>query len=132
MLINEPIHLFATGVEGSPANNGMLCVKGRYGYDFVNDPNRLRNPLIKEEGKFREASWEEAITLVANKFMEIKKEHGADSIGGLCSAKVTNEDNYVFMKFMRKEIGTNNVDHCAGFAIHQQWPVWLLHLEAVQ
>ncbi|MDD2649637.1 MAG: formate dehydrogenase subunit alpha [Candidatus Cloacimonadales bacterium] len=102
-----------TGVEGSPANNGMLCVKGRYGYDFVNDPNRLRTPLIKEEGKFREASWEEAITLVANKFMEIKKEHGADSIGGLCSAKVTNEDNYVFMKFMRKEIGTNNVDHCA-------------------
>lgn len=103
-----------TGVEDAPANEGMLCVKGRYGFNFVNSPERLTTPLIKDtNGQFKEASWEEAIQLVAKKFLDIKKAHGSDSIAGLCSAKVTNEDNFAFMKFMRKEVGTNNVDHCA-------------------
>jgi len=103
-----------TGVEDAEANKGMLCIKGRYGYDFVNDETRLTTLLIKDSnGVFQEASWDEAIKLVASKFKEIKEKHGSDSIAGLCSAKVTNEENYTFQKFMRREIGTNNVDHCA-------------------
>lgn len=101
------------GVEDAPTNNGMLCVKGRYGFDFVSHPERLTVPLIKENGAFREAGWEEAIDLVASRFKAIKEKHGPDSFMGLCSAKVTNEENYTFQKFMRTAIGTNNVDHCA-------------------
>ena len=108
---NEIVRI--TGAEGAPTNNGMLCVKGRYGYDFVGHPDRLTTPLIKENGKFREASWDEAITLVAGKLAEIKQKHGADALMGLCSAKVTNEENYTFQKFFRTAIGTNNIDHCA-------------------
>ncbi len=103
-----------TGVEDGPANAGMLCVKGRYGFDFVNSPERLTTPLIKDEnGVFQKASWEQALTLVAKHFKEIKEKHGSDSLGGFASAKCTNEENYVFQKFVRKELGTNNVDHCA-------------------
>ncbi len=102
-----------TGVEDSPTNNGMLCVKGRYGFDFVNSEERITSPLIKDKGKFREASWEEAIELIAKKFISIKEEYGSDAIAGLASAKVTNEENFVFQKLIRKEVGTNNVDHCA-------------------
>jgi formate dehydrogenase major subunit len=101
------------GVEGAPTNDGMLCVKGRYGYDFVGHPDRLKTPLIKENGVFREASWDEATTLVAQRLGEIKQKHGADKIMGLASAKVTNEENFVFQKFFRTALGTNNLDHCA-------------------
>jgi formate dehydrogenase major subunit len=102
-----------TGVEDSPTNEGMLCVKGRYGFDFVQSEERLKTPLIKKEGKFEPASWDEAISLVATKFKEIKEKNGSEAIAGLASAKVTNEDNYLFQKFIRREVGTNNVDHCA-------------------
>lgn len=103
-----------SGVEGSPTNDGMLCVKGRYGYDFVNSAERLTTPLIRDSrGQLKESDWETAISLVAGKFQEIKDEHGPDAIAGLSSAKVTNEENFAFQKFMRREIGTNNVDHCA-------------------
>jgi len=102
-----------TGVEDSPTNEGMLCVKGRYGFDFVKSDERLTTPLIKENGKLREASWDEAITLVASKFNGIKKKFGSDAIAGLASAKVTNEENFVFQKLIRREVGTNNIDHCA-------------------
>jgi predicted molibdopterin-dependent oxidoreductase YjgC len=101
------------GVEDSPTNAGMLCVKGRFGFDFVQSEERLTTPLIREKGSFREATWEEATALVAKKFMEIKEKFGSDSIAGLASAKVTNEENFAFQKFMRREVGTNNVDHCA-------------------
>lgn len=103
-----------TGVEKAPPNDGMLCVKGRYGYDFVQSEERLTTPLIRaKNGQFQEATWDEAITLVAATFQRIKQAHGSDAIAGLASAKVTNEENYVFQKFMRREVGTNNVDHCA-------------------
>lgn len=94
-------------------NLGSLCVKGRFGYEFVEDESRLKTPLIRENGALREASWEEALDTVAGKFKSIRDTHGPDSIGGLASAKVTNEENYLFQKFMRAVIGTNNVDHCA-------------------
>jgi len=103
-----------SGVDGAPTNDGMLCVKGRFGFDFVNSPERLTKPLIKNnKGKFEEASWEEAFKVVAEKFNKIKEEHGGDAIAGLSSAKVTNEENFAFQKFMRREVGTNNVEHCA-------------------
>ncbi len=100
------------GVEGILPNDGRLCVKGRFGYDFVQSPKRLTSPLIKKEGKFVEASWEEAIDLIATKFAEIKEKYGNDALAGYASAKCTNEDNYIFQKFIRIVFGTNNLDYC--------------------
>lgn len=97
---------------GNP-NLGSLCVKGRFGMDFVSSPDRLTTPLIRKNGAFAEATWDEALDLIKEKFASIKKEHGADSIAGFSSARCTNEENYLFQKFMRAVIGTNNVDHCA-------------------
>jgi predicted molibdopterin-dependent oxidoreductase YjgC len=102
-----------TGVEDVSPNFGSLCVKGRFGFDFIHSPDRLRTPLIKENGSFREASWSEALDLVARRLAEIKSEHGPDSIGMLTSARITNEENYIAQKFARAVLGTNNVDHCA-------------------
>lgn len=95
--------------------NGLaLCVKGRFGFDFINHPDRLKTPLIKKpSGEFKEASWEETLELIADRFGKIKSQYGSDSIAGLASARVTNEDNYLFQKFIRAVIGTNNIDHCA-------------------
>jgi len=97
---------------GNP-NQGSLCVKGRFGMDFVDSPDRLKTPLIRKDGELKEASWDEAYDLIAKKFTAIKEKHGADSIAGFSSARCTNEENYLFQKLMRAVIGTNNVDHCA-------------------
>lgn len=94
-------------------NKGTLCAKGRFGYEFVNSPERLTKPLIRKNNEFVETTWEEALSFVANKLTEIKNKYGSDSIAGLTSARCTNEDNYIFQKFIRAVIGTNNVDHCA-------------------
>jgi predicted molibdopterin-dependent oxidoreductase YjgC len=94
-------------------NEGWLCVKGRYGYSFLNSPDRLKTPLIRKDGKFVEASWNEAFDYIAGKLNAIRQKHGPDAIGGLSSARCTNEENYLFQKFVRAGIGTNNVDHCA-------------------
>ena len=102
-----------TGVEEVGPNYGSLCVKGRFGYDFIQHPDRLKTPLIKENGKFREASWDEALDLVAEKLGNVKKSSSPESIGVLTSARITNEENYLAQKFARVAIGTNNVDHCA-------------------
>ena len=90
-----------------------MCIKGRFGYDFVNSDERLKSPLIKEIGEFVEVSWEEALDFIADRLLKIKGEHGPGSIVGIGCARSTNENNYVMMKFMRAVIGTNNVDHCA-------------------
>ena len=116
-------------------SRGNLCVKGKFGTYYVNHPERLTVPLIRKTagaavapggdasagagaaaakgGVFVEATWDEALDLVSRRLREIKEKHGPDAIGGLSSAKCTNEENYVFQKFMRAVIGTNNVDHCA-------------------
>ncbi|MFQ5762910.1 MAG: 2Fe-2S iron-sulfur cluster-binding protein, partial [Candidatus Bathyarchaeia archaeon] len=117
--------LRARGVRDSPVNRGMLCVKGKFGYDFTTDRARLTKPLIrlprvaKEPlgGRnlsevFREASWEEALDLVSNRLLAIRKQYGGDALYGFSSAKCTNEENYAFQKFMRVVLGTNNVDTC--------------------
>ena len=97
---------------GNP-NLGSLCVKGRFGMDFINDPDRLTTPLIRRNGDLQEASWDEALGFIADRLSAIKEKYGSDSIAGFSSARCTNEENYVFQKFMRAVIGTNNVDHCA-------------------
>lgn len=104
------------GVTGNPegdVNGRFLCVKGRFGYQFIHSEDRLRTPLIKRNGKFEEATWDEAINLVAAKLKETKDMYGPDSIAVLSSARCTNEENYLLSKFTRAVIGTNNIDHCA-------------------
>jgi predicted molibdopterin-dependent oxidoreductase YjgC len=100
------------GNSESPVNKGQLCVKGRFGYHFINHPERLTTPLIKRDGSFVEASWDEALTLVASKIKEAQSKYGPEALAGLASAKVTNEENYLFQKLIRS-LGTNSVDHCA-------------------
>ncbi len=102
----------ALGNDDGP-NRGHLCVKGRFGFDFVQGDKRITKPLIRKNGKLEESSWEEALGLVASKLSDIKAKSGPDSIMAFSSAKCTNEENYLMQKFMRAVIGTNNVDHCA-------------------
>lgn len=102
----------ASGGDG-PVNQGLLCVKGRFGWDFLHSPDRLTRPLVRDGDGFREASWDEALDLVARRLSEIRDRYGPDSLAGLCSAKCTNEENYLFQKLVRAVWGTNNVDHCA-------------------
>jgi formate dehydrogenase major subunit len=100
----------------SPSNFGNLCVKGRFGMDFIQSAERLTRPLIRRGGKgapLEEASWEEAIATVAGRLGEIKATHGPHAIAALTSARVSNEDNYVLQKLIRCAVGTNNTDHCA-------------------
>ncbi len=96
-----------------PANRGALCVKGRYGFDYVHHPDRLKTPLIRRNGVLEPATWEEAMGFVAGRLREIRDAHGGDAIAVLASAKCTNEENYVLQKFTRAVLGTHNVDHCA-------------------
>ncbi len=97
----------------SPVNGRQLCVKGRFGWDFVYNEKRLTTPLIKKDGKFVEASWDEAFDLIALLFNEIKEQYGPDSFAALSSARCTNEENYLVQKLTRAYMGSNNVDHCA-------------------
>lgn len=90
-------------------NKGRSCVKGRFAWEFVNSPDRLTKPLIKENGRFREASWDEAMSLTAARLKSFRPEE----IGFCASARCTNEDNFVTQRFAREVIGTNNIDHCA-------------------
>ncbi len=94
-------------------NQGSLCVKGRFGFDFIHHPDRLQKPLVKKSGVFVEVSWEEALDLIATKLQEIKEKYGAQSIGGISSSRATNEENYLFQKWMRACIGTNHIDNGA-------------------
>lgn len=102
-----------TAREDRGVNRGLLCVKGRFGYEFVSSPDRLTTPLIRKDGALTPASWDEALDYAARRLREIKEAHGPDAIAGLASARCTTEENYLFQKFMRAAVGTNNVDHCA-------------------
>ena len=105
-----------TEAAEGPSNKGLLCVKGRSGsFDFVHSPERLTHPLIKnkETGEFEQASWEEALDLVASKFLEIKKKYGPDSLAGFACSRSPNEDIYMMQKLVRCAFETNNVDNCA-------------------
>jgi formate dehydrogenase major subunit len=90
-------------------------VKGKFGWDYVNAPDRLTKPLIRENGQFREASWDEALDLVARRLGEVKQAHGPDALGFISSSKCTNEESYLMQKLARAVIGTNNMDNCSRY-----------------
>jgi len=102
-----------TGVEGAVPNDGMLCVKGRFAYDYTASDRRLTRPLVKKDGVHVPVSWDEALDYTAARFGEIKRESGPGAFGAVGCAKDTNENNYATMKFTRAVLGTNNLDHCA-------------------
>jgi predicted molibdopterin-dependent oxidoreductase YjgC len=109
----------ADGRYDNEVNYGNLCVKGRFGYDYVHAPDRLTMPLLKDEGgrmkdePFMPSTWDKALDVVAGRLKEIRQQYGSDSIAVLVSAKCTNEENYLLQKVARGLLGTNNVDHCA-------------------
>ncbi|MEE9504746.1 MAG: NADH-quinone oxidoreductase subunit NuoG [Thermodesulfobacteriota bacterium] len=106
-----------TGEEAIGVNKGRLCSKGRFGYQYVSSSERITRPLVKkEDGGFKEVTWKEALERVAGGLKGVKEKHGADGIGGICSDRLTNEEAYLFQKFMRAALGTNNVDHAGGFS----------------
>ncbi len=131
--------IYAWGYPEAPVNGEFLCVKGRFGWDFVDDPERLTQPLVRKDvarqmgltdeewemsdttvlrGKanyddFVPVSWEQAIDIAATRLAEIIQADGPDAVAGLTSARCTNEENYLFQKMMRAGVGTNTVDHCA-------------------
>jgi NADH-quinone oxidoreductase subunit G len=97
--------------DKSGINGDFLCVKGRYAFDFADDPRRLKQPMIRREGKLQAATWEEAFELIGQRFKQIKQEHGGQVFGVIGSNRTTNEENYLLQKFARTVLGTNNVDH---------------------
>lgn len=133
--------IYAQSQPGAPVNGEFLCTKGRYGWDFVTDPERLTSPMLRRdlayklgliddawelpeksplkirkpklEDSFVPVNWDTALDLVAENLAKTAKKYGPDSIMGLASARCTNEENYIFQKFFRLGIGTNNIDHCA-------------------
>jgi formate dehydrogenase alpha subunit len=94
-------------------SKGRLCVKGRQAYEFIHSEDRLTKPLVRRNGRLKEASWDEALDTIVERLRRIKQAHSADAIGLLASAKCTNEENFLMMKLARAVIGTNNIDHCA-------------------
>jgi len=109
---NQVVNITAPLDRG--VNGGNLCVKGRFGYQYVASRDRLKHPMVRgKDGRLHKTTWEKAISLAAEKIKEVRDKYGADAIGGLASARCTNEENYLFQKFMRAVVGTNNVDHCA-------------------
>ena len=92
-------------------NNGLLCVKGKFAYKFINHPDRLKTPLIKRDGKFQEATWDEAYRYIRKKVNEVQESDGPEAFAGLTSARCTNEENYLFQKLFRAviEIGRAHV-----------------------
>jgi len=102
----------------NPVNHGNLCVKGRFGFDFVHAPDRLTQPMARASraepfGPAHHTTWDAALDMVAGKLRAIRDAYGPDSIAFLTSAKCTNEENYLLQKIARAVVGTNNVDHCA-------------------
>jgi formate dehydrogenase major subunit len=98
-----------------PANGVSTCIKGKFGWDYVNSSDRLTKPLIREDDRFREASWDEALNLVARRFSELKAAHGPDALAFISSSKCTNEESYLMQKLARAVIGTNNMDNCSRY-----------------
>ncbi|WP_411350229.1 formate dehydrogenase subunit alpha [Paenibacillus sp. WLX2291] len=99
----------------APVNGISTCIKGKWGWDFVNSEERLTQPLIRQGDRFVEASWDEALALIAEKLGGIKEQHGSDALAYIASSKCSNEENYIFQKFARSIMGTNNVDNCSRY-----------------
>ena len=102
-------------VKDHPISEGKLCIKGWNAHDFIYHPDRLTSPLIRDRkgAALRQATWDEALDLVANRLAQVKTESGPDAVAFLASAKCSNEENYLLQKLARAIVGTNNIDHCA-------------------
>ncbi len=101
--------------QEAPANSISTCVKGKFGWDYVNSEERITKPLIRENDSFREAEWSEALSLISGKFTELIEKEGKDSLSFISSSKTTNEESYLMQKLARGVIGTNNVDNCSRY-----------------
>ena len=108
-------HILKVEPFEGPTNGVSTCIKGKFGWDYVNSADRLTTPLIREGDKFREASWDEALDLIARRFTEIKAQTGPDSLAFIASSKCTNEESYLMQKLARAVVGTNNVDNCSRY-----------------
>ncbi len=118
VLIGERDHQIKRIVprENESVNEIWLCDKGRFAHHFATSPDRLTTPLIREDGKLEPASWNEALDLVASQFSEVKKQHGANALGGLGGDRASNEDLYLFQKLFRQVLGSNNLEHRVGWS----------------
>src|SRR5271168_4713743 len=108
-------HILKVEPAEGPANGVSTCIKGKFAWDFVNSKDRLTSPLIREGDRFREASWDEALDVVARRLGEIKEQNGADALAFISSSKCTNEESYLMQKLARSVIGTNNMDNCSRY-----------------
>lgn len=108
---NNKIYKVTGNING--VNAGNLCVKGKTGLDFVTSDNRIKEPLLKKDGTFVPVSWDVALSTIAEKLRTLKDKFGGDSLAVIGSARCTNEDNFLFQKFGRAVLGTNNVDNNA-------------------
>ncbi|MGH9757605.1 MAG: molybdopterin-dependent oxidoreductase, partial [Candidatus Acidiferrales bacterium] len=108
-------HILKVSPAEGPANGISTCIKGKFAWDFINSPDRLTKPLIREGKTFREASWDEALQFVARRFSEIKATHGPDALAFISSSKCTNEESYLMQKLARAVAGTNNIDNCSRY-----------------
>ncbi|MBI4849226.1 MAG: molybdopterin-dependent oxidoreductase [Nitrospirae bacterium] len=122
--IREGKILRSRGEEGKGVNDGNLCGRGRFGIDYIYNEKRLKRPLIKKGDELVPVSWEEALSSISNHLNAVIKNHRADSIGAIGSPRCTNEDNFVLQKFMRKVIGTNNIDSSAAFGYNKVQKAW--------
>lgn len=114
LLLKDGLIYRVNGRFDNEVNRGALCVKGRFGFDFIYAPDRLKTPLVRDaHDRFYDVTWDEALNKVARNLDRICQQYGPDSIAFLTSAKCTNEENYLMQKLARGVIGTNNIDHCA-------------------
>jgi predicted molibdopterin-dependent oxidoreductase YjgC len=118
LLVKDELIYRVNGRFDNPVNRGNLCVKGRFGFDFIHAPDRLTAPLVRHDrtqplDARHETTWDTALDHVAARLRAIQAAHGPDSIAFLVSAKCTNEENYLVQKLARAVVGTHNVDHCA-------------------
>lgn len=97
----------------APVNKGNLCIKGRFGYEFIHHPDRITTPLIRDGNGFRPVDWDEALDLVSSRFRELVDKYGPAAVGGFSSSRCTNEENFLFAKWVRTTLKSNNVDNCA-------------------
>jgi formate dehydrogenase major subunit len=108
-------HILKVEPTHGPANGVSTCIKGKFGWEYVNSPDRLTKPLIREGESFREATWDEALSLITRRFQEIKAANGPDALAFISSSKCTNEESYLMQKLARAVIGTNNMDNCSRY-----------------
>src|SRR5699024_1453832 len=99
----------------SPANKIATCVKGKFGWDYIDSEERLTKPLVRKNNQFEEVEWDEALQVISDNFNKVKASHGSDGLAFISSSKATNEESYLMQKLARQVIGTNNVDNCSRY-----------------